>query len=119
MAGRIKLILAFHQFESGVTVMNPSRRTFLKAGLGIRAAVVLPAADVCAQAASVLQKKIPASGERIAITGLRTARRYEDISTEAENAPLRETIRQFKQLGARVIDTSASYGTAETAVGEI
>src|SRR5437867_4419379 len=99
--------------------MNPSRRTFLKAGLGMSAAFLLPSGDLCAQAAPLLQKKIPSSGESIPIIGLGTARRYEDISTEAEKAPLIETIRQFKQLGARVIDTSASYGTAEAVVGEI
>ena len=99
--------------------MNPSRRTFLKAGLGMSAAFLLPSADLCVQAAPLLQKKIPSSGESIPIIGLGTARRYEDISTEAEKAPLIETIRQFKQLGARVIDTSASYGTAEAVVGEI
>jgi len=83
------------------------------------AAFLLPSGDLCAQAAPLLQKKIPSSGESIPIIGLGTARRYEDISTEAEKAPLIETIRQFKQLGARVIDTSASYGTAEAVVGEI
>ena len=83
------------------------------------ATFLLPSGDLCAQAAPLLQKKIPSSGESIPIIGLGTARRYEDISTEAEKAPLIETIRQFKQLGARVIDTSASYGTAEAVVGEI
>jgi len=83
------------------------------------AAFLLPSGDLCAQAAPLLQKKIPSSGESIPIIGLGTARRYEDISTEAEKAPLIETIRQFKQLGSGVIDTSASYGTAEAVVGEI
>src|SRR5207237_10929151 len=111
MAGRIKLILAFHQFESGVTVMNPSRRTFLKAGLGMSAAFLLPSADLCAQAAPLLQKKIPSSGESIPIIGLNTARRYEDISTEAEKAPPLETTRQHKPLGGRANDRYASDAT--------
>ena len=63
------------------------------------ATFLLPSGDLCAQAAPLLQKKIPSSGESIPIIGLGTARRYEDISTEAEKAPLIETIRQFKQLG--------------------
>ena len=50
--------------------------------------------------------------------GLGTARRYEEIKTEAE-VPLKETIRQFQLLGGKVIDTSPSYGTAEAVVGEI
>jgi len=72
-----------------------------------------------AQGAPLIQKKIPSSGESIPIIGLGTARRYEEIKTEAEKIPLRETIREFKELGGKVIDTSPSYGTAEAVVGEI
>src|SRR5437763_15887830 len=99
--------------------MNPSRRTFLKAGLGMSAAFLLPSGDLCAQAAPLLQKKIPSSGESIPIIGLGTARRYEEITNEAQKMPLRETIRQFQALGAKVIDSSPSYGTAEAVVGEL
>jgi aryl-alcohol dehydrogenase-like predicted oxidoreductase len=67
----------------------------------------------------LLQKKIPSSGESIPIIGLGTARRYEEIKTQAEKAPLRETILKFKEVGLKVIDSSPSYGTAEAVVGEI
>lgn len=99
--------------------MNIRRRTVIKAGLGLGAAMLLPKKVVSAQGESLLQKKIPSSGESIPIIGLGTARRYEDVKTDAEKTPLRETIRQFQALGGRVIDTSPSYGTAETVVGEL
>ena len=96
-----------------------NRREFIKGGIALGAALALPDLNLFAQAVSVLQKKIPSSGESIPIIGLGTARRYEEIKTETEKIPLRETIREFKELGGKVIDTSPSYGTAEAVVGEI
>lgn len=100
--------------------MHLSRRSFLKAGMGVGAAWMgLPCVSLSAQSPPLLQKKIPSSGESIPIIGLGTARRYEEIKTQAEKAPLRETILKFKQVGLKVIDSSPSYGTAEAVVGEI
>ena len=98
--------------------MRLSRRDFFKAGVGIGAAIFIPSTELFAQE-TLLQKKIPSSGESIPIIGLGTARRYEEVTTEAEKAPLRETIAKFKQLGLKVIDSSSSYGTAEAVVGEL
>jgi aryl-alcohol dehydrogenase-like predicted oxidoreductase len=101
-------------------IMHLSRRSFLKAGMGVGAAWMgLPGTFLDAQSPSLLQKKIPSSGESIPIIGLGTARRYEEIKTQAEKAPLRETILKFKEVGLKVIDSSPSYGTAEAVVGEI
>jgi aryl-alcohol dehydrogenase-like predicted oxidoreductase len=72
-----------------------------------------------AQSQPLIEKKIPSSGEAIPVIGIGTARRYEDVKSEGEKVPLRETIRQFQTLGGKVIDTSPSYGTAESVVGEI
>jgi aryl-alcohol dehydrogenase-like predicted oxidoreductase len=99
--------------------MNIDRRTAIKAGFGLGVAVLWPRDGLLAQAQPLIQKKIPSSGESIPIIGIGTARRYEEIKTETEKAPLRETIRQFQSLGGRVIDSSPSYGTAEAVVGEL
>jgi aryl-alcohol dehydrogenase-like predicted oxidoreductase len=96
-----------------------NRREFIKGGIALGAALALPDLDLFAQGMQLIQKKIPSSGESIPIIGLGTARRYEEIKAEAEKIPLRETIREFKELGGKVIDTSPSYGTAEAVVGEI
>jgi len=99
--------------------MQISRRDFLKTTAGIGAAMMLPGSFATAQGSPLLQKKIPSSGEMIPIIGLGTARRYEEVKTEAEKIPLRETILKFKEVGLKVIDSSPSYGNAETVVGEI
>ncbi|MGH7767208.1 MAG: aldo/keto reductase [Candidatus Binatia bacterium] len=82
------------------------------------AAVFLPRSAV-AQATPLIQRRIPSSGESLPVIGIGTARRYEDIKTEAQKAPLRETLRQFQELGGRLIDSSPTYGTAEAVVGEL
>jgi len=99
--------------------MQRSRRELLKAGIGVGASIFLPSASLLAQAAPLMQRKIPSTGESLPIIGIGTARRYEAVTTEAERAPLREVLRQFKEMGGRVIDTAPSYGTAEMVVGDL
>ena len=99
--------------------MDISRRTVIKAGLGLGASMLLSSRESLAQTTPLIQKKIPSSGESIPIIGIGTARRYEEITNDAEKVPLRETIRQFQTLGGKVIDSSPSYGTAESVVGEL
>jgi aryl-alcohol dehydrogenase-like predicted oxidoreductase len=99
--------------------MEIHRRTVIKAGLGLAASMILPPGGLRAQPQPLLQKKIPSSGESIPIIGIGTARRYEEVKSDAEKGPLRDTIRQFQALGGTVIDSSPSYGTAEAVVGEL
>ena len=75
--------------------MDRNRRTVIKAGIGIGASLLLPPERLFAQAGSLLRKKIPSSGEAIPIIGIGTARRYEEVKTEADKSPLRETVKQF------------------------
>ena len=51
--------------------------------------------------------------------GIGTARRWEQTTTPAERAPLRDVLRQFAERGGKVVDTAPSYGTAEAVVGEL
>src|SRR5262245_32688372 len=99
--------------------MNVGRRTAIKAGLALGASLWVGSREIFAQSGPLIRKKIPSSGETIPIIGIGTARRYEEITNEADKAPLRETIRQFQALGGTVIDSSPSYGTAEAVVGEL
>ena len=99
--------------------MNLNRRELLKIGLCAGASVLLPSGGLLAQAGPLIQKKIPSTGETMPIIGIGTARRYEEIHPEAEKAPLRDTLRQFKELGGTVIDSSPTYGTAEAVVGDL
>lgn len=99
--------------------MELNRRELLKAGIGAGASMLLPSAQLFAQAGSLIQKKIPSSGESLPVIGIGTARRYEEIKTEAEKTPLREVLRQFSNQGGKVIDSSPTYGAAEAVVGEL
>src|SRR5512137_1176679 len=94
-----------------------SRRELLKAGIGVGASIFL--VPNLALADSLIQRKIPSTGETLPVIGIGTARRYEAVSTEAERAPLREVLRRFEAMGGKVIDTAPSYGTAETVVGDL
>ena len=97
--------------------MQWSRRELLKAGIGVCASIFLP--PTLALADSLIRRRIPSNGESLPVIGVGTARRYEAVTTEAERAPLREVLRQFNEMGGRVIDTAPSYGTAETVVGDL
>ncbi|HUG76150.1 MAG TPA: aldo/keto reductase [Burkholderiales bacterium] len=96
--------------------MHPHRRRFLLAGA---AGLLLPHAPAAGQAAPLLRKKIPSSGEEVPVVGLGTARRYEDAGTPEEAARRRETLARFGALGASVIDTAPVYGDAERVVGAL
>jgi aryl-alcohol dehydrogenase-like predicted oxidoreductase len=98
--------------------MQFTRRELLKAGVAAGAALLLPA-SLRAQTPALIEKKIPSSGEALPVIGLGTARRYESVTSDAERAPLRETVREFKALGGKVIDSSPTYGTAEAVVGDL
>ncbi len=99
--------------------MQLSRRELLKAGICVGASIFLPSTGLLAQAVPLIQRKIPATGESLPIIGIGTARRYEEVTTEAERAPLRDVLLRFKDMGGKVIDTSPTYGTAETVVGDL
>ena len=99
--------------------MKISRRSLIKATLGLAATKLWRGGDAFAQGQALIRKPIPSSGETIPIIGIGTARRYEEVKSDAEKIPLRETIEQFHALGGTVIDSSPSYGTAEAVVGEL
>jgi aryl-alcohol dehydrogenase-like predicted oxidoreductase len=99
--------------------MQLSRRELLKVGIGAGASMLLPAAALPSQAAPLIHRKIPSTGESLPIIGIGTARRYEAVTTEAERAPLREVLRRFTEMGGKAVDTAPSYGTAETVIGDL
>ncbi|MGZ8378203.1 MAG: aldo/keto reductase [Gemmatirosa sp.] len=114
-----------------------SRRDALRVALGVGAGLALRPRDLWAhgagwdeflQAASLVTKPIPSTGERLPVIGIGTARRYDvatsgllttDRSVEAKLAPLREVVRNFTRMGGKLIDTAPSYGNAEPVVGNL
>jgi len=83
------------------------------------AAATLARSVGAASAEALITRKIPSSAEELPIIGLGTSGPFEVDATEAERAPLREVLRGFFAAGARLIDTSPMYSTAEGVLGEL
>jgi aryl-alcohol dehydrogenase-like predicted oxidoreductase len=100
------------EHSGGVT-----RRDALKIGVGVGLALTLDHLDAFAASprqATLIEKPIPSSGERIPVIGMGTARYFDSVTAE-----LREVIKRFPELGGKVIDTAPSYSNAEQVVGDI
>jgi aryl-alcohol dehydrogenase-like predicted oxidoreductase len=68
---------------------------------------------------ALITRKIPASAEELPIIGLGTSGPFEVDGTEAKRAPLREVLGAFFAAGARLIDTSPMYSTAQGVLGDL
>ena len=64
-------------------------------------------------------RRIPSSGEELPVIGLGTSRTFQVGESVAERAPLVEVLEAFFASGARLIDTSPMYGTAEAVLGDL
>jgi len=92
-----------------------SRRGFLVLALGGAALATRPAAANPV----MIQRPIPSSGESIPVIGLGTWRTFDVGRGASERAPLRDVLREFVNLGGRVVDSSPMYGRAEQVVAEL
>lgn len=77
------------------------------------------APPVAADAPPLIRRRIPSSGEELPIIGLGTSGPFEVDAAEIHRAPLREVLGAFFAAGARLIDTSPMYSTAEGALGDL
>jgi diketogulonate reductase-like aldo/keto reductase len=72
-----------------------------------------------APADALITRKIPSTGEALPVVGLGTSGPFEVGNTAAERAPLKEVLEGFFAAGARLIDTSPMYSTAEAVLGDL
>lgn len=102
--------------------MPVTRRDALKVGAGAGAAVAFGSpfgtSNLFAQSGQLIQKTIPSTGETIPPIGIGT-NRYGVGESEEERAPLRDTMARFVELGGKVMDTAAVYGTSEVVIGDL
>ncbi len=97
-----------------------NRRELLAGGAQLMAAAALSSrAGAANPGEAPLLRKIPASGEELPLIGLGTSRTFEVGESSAERAPLKEVLEGFFAAGARLIDTSPMYGSAEAVLGEL
>lgn len=98
------------------------RRQLLFRAAGLAAGTAFSPLWAFAQGAAhneMATRVIPATGERVPVIGIGTARRFDVGAGEAERAPLRAVLADLPRLGGRVVDTAPSYGAAETVIGDL
>jgi diketogulonate reductase-like aldo/keto reductase len=97
-----------------------NRRELLAGGVKMMAAAALSSRAGAANPGDVpIVRKIPSSGEDLPIIGLGTSRTFEVGESAAERAPLTEVLQGLFASGARLIDTSPMYSTAERVLGDL
>lgn len=97
-----------------------SRRAFLQLSAGAGLLAALGPTALCAASDTLNVREIPASGERIPVIGLGTARTFNvDPDNAAAMRPLEQVLQNFYGGGGRLVDSSPMYGQAETVVGQL
>src|SRR6266853_820882 len=97
-----------------------NRREALAAGVRLIAAgTFTTGAGAAREKQAPIVRRIPSSGEEIPVIGLGTSGPFEVGESAAERAPLGEVLAAFFASGARLIDTSPMYSTAERVLGEL
>src|SRR5262245_24817230 len=72
-----------------------------------------------ANAGPLITRKIPSTGEMLPVIGLGTSGPFEVGNSATDRAPLQEVLTAFFASGARLIDTSPMYSTAEGVLGDL
>lgn len=67
----------------------------------------------------LITRKIPSTGEALPVIGLGTSGPFEVGSSANDRGPLKEVLSAFFAAGAKLIDTSPMYSTAEAVLGEL
>jgi len=68
---------------------------------------------------SPLRRAIPSTGEKLPVIGLGSAVTFDVPFNSPKVADITEVITRFAKRGGKVIDSSPSYGTAESLIGQI
>ena len=96
-----------------------NRRGLLRLAVSLVSAAAVSPRLTHASAAELIVRRIPSSGEELPIIGLGTSGPFEVGDSRAARAPLAEVLEGFFAAGARLIDTSPMYSSAERVLGEL
>src|SRR5215472_8697617 len=96
-----------------------NRRGLLRIAVNLLSVAAVSSRLPSANAAELIVRRIPASGEELPVIGLGTSGPFEVGEARAERAPLAEVLEGFFSGGARLIDTSPMYSSAERVLGEL
>ena len=105
---------------NSVMINQLSRRAMLQiTGLAGGALLVSPFASFAENKQSMLTRIIPASGEKLPVTGLGSWQQFDVGASTAERTPLAEVLKKMNEMGGKVIDASPMYGRAEQVIGDL
>ena len=98
-----------------------TRRRAVKLIGATTASVCLPigSSRIFAAEGSPLRRAIPSTGEKLPVIGLGSAVTFDVPSSSPKAKDVAEVITRFAKRGGKVIDTSPSYGNAESLIGQI
>jgi aryl-alcohol dehydrogenase-like predicted oxidoreductase len=98
-----------------------TRRRAVKLIGATTASVCLPigSSRILAAEGSPLRRAIPSTGEKLPVIGLGSAVTFDVPFNSPKVADITEVITRFAKRGGKVIDSSPSYGTAESLIGQI
>ena len=99
--------------------MKISRRKMLKISAGTGAALLLSETRAWTHEQPLLMRSIPSSGQEFPAVGLGSARTFSVGPSDEEQAPLRDVLRLFYEMGGRFFDTAPSYGSSERVAGQL
>jgi diketogulonate reductase-like aldo/keto reductase len=95
------------------------RRAFLRFAAGGLAASLARPIFAGQEAATMIERKIPKTGEAMPVIGLGTWQTFDVGADAAAREPLREVLRLLFEAGGRMIDSSPMYGSSESVVGDL
>lgn len=99
----------------------PSRRDFLAASatLAVGLSCLGLSGPGFASSHLMLTRKVPASGEALAVIGAGTSGSFEVEADSAQYQQLKQVLKVFFDGGGQVIDTSPNYGGADAVLGQL
>jgi diketogulonate reductase-like aldo/keto reductase len=95
------------------------RRAMIKALAVAGAAIVARRLTAAPERPAMRTRPIPSTGEPLPVIGVGTSGAFEVGGSKEDRAPIEEVLRMFVAAGARLVDTSPMYGTAEGVVGDV
>ncbi|MCH9694926.1 MAG: aldo/keto reductase [Gammaproteobacteria bacterium] len=93
-----------------------NRRQLVGSGLLLGLA---PGVAFTEQAASMLRKPIPSSGEKLPVIGLGTYNVFDTESSASEIATRKAIVEQLTNAGGSLLDTSPMYNRSERVIGDV
>jgi aryl-alcohol dehydrogenase-like predicted oxidoreductase len=95
-----------------------NRREWLTMTLGAGAMLGIDP-GLLAAPQSILNRKIPSTGEQVPVIGLGSSATFSQVARTEDRSALREVINAMIERGGTIIDTAPAYGASEGVAGDI